>query len=201
MLKKTILISGVVALLTVTASARGHHGEDGYGFSNGFGKNEYQRVTQTAQQTSQQLMELTKEQQDSILFMIEEEKLARDVYSYLYELWGDKIFKNISRSEQKHIDAIDGLLEKYGLESPATLDNRGEFQNQELQELYNNLIEKGKNSLIDALEVGVTIEEKDIADLEEKLDSNLPKDFAKRYQNLLNASYNHLKAFNRQLGR
>ena len=217
MFKKTLLISGVVALLTITASARGYyngddyeyghyghngHSKHGYGHGHGhrYNSNGYRDINNSLV-TSQQVVELTQEQKDDLLFMVEEEKLARDVYLYLYDLWGNSIFNNISNSEQRHMDAIGYLINRYGLKAPVTLNSRGEFQNQELQELYNTLIEKGKTSLIDALEVGVAIEEKDIADLEERLEANPPEDFTTTYQNLLNGSYNHLNAFNRQLGR
>ena len=133
--------------------------------------------------------------------MIEEEKLARDVYLYLYDLWGSNIFSNIAEAEQRHINAVEALLNKYNLNVPSTLDKSGEFENSELQDLYNTLIEKGKLSLIDALEVGVLIEETDISDLEEILNNGVPNDFEITYKALVNGSYNHLNAFNSQLGR
>ncbi len=41
-----------------------------------------------------------------LLYMREEEKLARDVYDYLYEKWNAIIFDNISNSEQIHMDRV-----------------------------------------------------------------------------------------------
>ena len=58
---------------------------------------------------SQQLIDAEIE---GILFMREEEKLARDVYLYLYELHSLRTFLNISRSEQAHMDAIKYLIDK-----------------------------------------------------------------------------------------
>jgi len=195
-MKKTLLVSSIVALLSITASAKGNGGNHG---SHGFGNQNSQMVSSS--QLMEQATELTQEQKDGLLFMVEEEKLARDVYLYLNELWGDSIFEKIAQSEQKHFDAMKSLVESYGLEAPTTLDTKGEFENEELQALYNSLIEKGKQSLVDALEVGVTIEETDITDLENRLNGEIPANIQKSYQNLLRASYNHLKAFNRQLGR
>ena len=61
---------------------------------------------------------LNPEEEDALLFMRAEEKLARDVYLVLAEKWSElAIFTNIAASEQKHMDAVLQLLEKYGLRS------------------------------------------------------------------------------------
>jgi len=197
MFKKTVLISSVVALFTVSAVAKG--GFQGVKYGESMQAPSYS--TQTTQLTAP-TTELTTEQKDELIHMIEEEKLARDVYSYLNELWGDSIFEKVAQAEQKHLDMMNALAQNYGVETPTTIETRGEFSDSEMQDLYNGYIEKGKNSLIDALEVGVTIEEKDISELEGLTeDSQNPQDLTNIYQNLLKGSYNHLKAFNRQLGR
>jgi len=42
---------------------------------------------------------LSIQEKEDLQFLKEEEKLARDVYLYSYDLYGQKIFKNISNSE------------------------------------------------------------------------------------------------------
>lgn len=142
---------------------------------------------------------LTTIQEEDLLFMVEEEKMARDVYEYLYTLWQTDIFANIAKSEQRHMDSVETLLATYGLEAPETLDNRGTFEDGKLQAMYDSLIAKGTISLADALEVGVTIEVTDIEDLELLLEDTLPNDVQNVYANLLSGSYSHLSAFNSQL--
>ena len=51
----------------------------------------------------------------TLTFMREEEKLARDVYLALYDLWSNPVFSMIASSEQKHMDAIKRQLDAYGL--------------------------------------------------------------------------------------
>ncbi len=140
---------------------------------------------------------LTEEEKTALLFMREEEKLARDVYLYLYNFWGQWIFQNIAASEQKHMDSVLYLLGKYGLKDPAL--EQGEFENEGLQSLYDDLITKGESSLIDAFKVGVMIEETDIADLENYLELTDKKDIIQVLTNLLSGSENHLAAFNSHL--
>lgn len=42
---------------------------------------------------------LTEAEQVHLVFMREEEKLARDVYIHLYGIWGSQIFRSIAASE------------------------------------------------------------------------------------------------------
>ena len=85
----------------------------------------------------------TAEEAADMLFMREEEKLARDVYLTLYDAWGLAPFFKISASEQKHMDAMLLLLRKYQLPDPATGNLIGEFTDLELQKLYDKLIVDG----------------------------------------------------------
>jgi hypothetical protein len=136
---------------------------------------------------------------EGLQFMREEEKLARDVYEYLYDLYGTPIFNNISQSEQRHTDAVLGLLVKYGLEDPVGDNDRGVFTNTELQDLYDTLVGMGSQSLEAALNVGVLIEETDIVDILDTLEQVTHSDIQRVYENLLNGSYNHWDAFTSQL--
>ncbi len=137
----------------------------------------------------------------ALLFMREEEKLARDVYQALYDAWGAKVFKNIAVSESRHMESVKALLDAYGLADPVGANAAGVFVNSELQTAYVDLVAKGTQSLIDAYEVGKTIEELDIEDLEALLTISQHADITEVAQNLLNASENHLAAFNRQLAK
>lgn len=138
-------------------------------------------------------------EEESLIYMREEEKLARDVYKYLYDTWNLTIFSNIYKSEQLHMNAIKTLLDRYGIQDLALNNGYGEFANKSIQELYKKLIDKGSRSKQDALEVGVIIEELDIYDLEESLKLAVHKDVKRVYSNLMAASYNHLDAFESSL--
>ena len=142
---------------------------------------------------------LSLQEEESLLFMREEEKLALDVYLYLYDIWGDQIFLNISASEQQHTDAVLGLIEKYNLPDPAAGKAEGEFENLELQGLYDLLTAQGAASLIDALIVGATIEDLDINDLNLQLLFIDNADITLVYESLLKGSRNHLRAFTGRL--
>lgn len=145
--------------------------------------------------------ELSIEERDSLVFMRQEEKLARDVYTYLFGIYPIRIFSNIARSEQKHMNAIKILLDRYNIPDPVEGKGLGEFQDPQFAELYQVLIAEGSPTLIDALNVGVQIEEEDIEDLQNALSVVDNKDITNVYLNLLKASGKHLKAFTNLLSK
>ncbi|ACJ76365.1 hypothetical protein H17ap60334_07163 [Thermosipho africanus H17ap60334] len=139
---------------------------------------------------------------EGIMQMREEEKLARDVYLELYKTWDLPVFYNIAQSEQTHMDAVKTLIEKYNLKDPITdedFENIGVFKNEELQNLFNELLSLGEKSLSDALKVGATIEDLDIFDLEELLKSTDNEDIKFIYNNLMKGSENHMRSFIKNL--
>ena len=138
---------------------------------------------------------VTEEEIADLEYMREEEKLARDVYLSLYDVWGLGIFSKIAESEQTHTDAVRAKMEKYGLTDPVIDDTVGSFVNQDLQVLYDALVEQGSQSEEDALFVGCAIEEIDMIDLQEAIDRAEHRDIARIYQNLMRGSENHLRAF------
>ncbi len=133
--------------------------------------------------------------EDSLAYVREEEKLAHDVYVFLYKKWGVQVFQNIAESEQTHTDTVKSLLATYGLPDPAADLGPGQFTNADLQALYNQLTAQGSQSLAEALKVGAAIEEIDILDLQTRLAGDLPDNIRIAYENLLSGSHNHLSAF------
>ncbi len=154
------------------------------------------KSTATAQTTECRNKEpLTAKEKETLLLMREEEKLARDVYTFLYTKWNLQIFVNIGESEQRHMDAMLQLLTKYDLPDPVGSNSAGKFSNTRLQELYNQLTVQGSTSLAAALKVGATIEDLDIFDLEKALTEINSQDIRTVYENLNRGSRNHLRAF------
>jgi hypothetical protein len=145
--------------------------------------------------------ELNLTELEALTFMAEEEKLARDVYLELGDLWNLRIFENIASAEQQHIDAVQSLLDRYEIDAPETLSTPGVFQDPHLQDLFDSLVEAGSQSPVDALLVGATIEDVDIADLEELLEDIDNSDITMIFDSLITGSENHMRAFIRQLDR
>jgi hypothetical protein len=105
-----------------------------------------------------------------LVFMREEEKLARDVYISLGLRYPDSVvFGKIDDSEQRHTDAVKQALESYGVADPNTNDNTGVFTGAEygayFTEKYAFLLNRAAASELDALYVGAFIEELDMHDI------------------------------------
>ena len=130
-----------------------------------------------------------------LVYMREEEKLARDTYITLYGIWGSRVFSNISRAEQTHMDAMLTMLVAYGIDDPIVSDEVGSFVNPTLAGMYTDLVATGSASLLDALYAGALIEEVDIQDLRVAIEETSQADISAAYASLLAGSENHLRAF------
>lgn len=139
----------------------------------------------------------TTAQKATLQYLVEEEKLARDVYTYLAGTVTTQKFSNIARSEQFHMDQIASLLKTYGIYNPTLTRKAGVFKNTELQKLYNTLTSEGSAGVVQAFGVGIAIEEMDIKDLQVMLTKDMPSDMKIALDGLLYGSQNHLAAFRR----
>lgn len=153
-----------------------------------------------------------------LVFMREEEKLARDVYITLgMQYPQQKTFGNIADSEERHTGSAEDMLAKYGIEDPVTNNNVGVFSGAEFgwyfTEKYTQLVEMGSAGELQALMVGAFIEELDMLDINqcpkvivETIDSiestsdcgkvyTDNADLQRMYTSLLEGSESHLRAY------
>jgi hypothetical protein len=206
---KTLIASALGFILLVAATACGQTSENvpaaqnagaNTGNADTQSGNRYGQAASTGgnQSASMNLIpsgELSEAEVEGLLYMREEEKLARDVYLALYDAWGLPVFSNIAQSEATHMEAVLTLINGYGLDDPAATRSEGEFTNPDLQALYDQLVAQGEQSLADALRVGAAIEEIDILDLADYIAQTDKQDIITVYNNLMNGSQNHLRAF------
>ena len=111
-------------------------------------------------------------EQTHLAFMREEEKLARDVYIKLGDMYPEHpIFGKIDDSEQQHTDAVKAMLQKYGLQDPSTNDNVGVYTGEDygwyFNEKFEELVARASISELEALYVGAFIEELDMIDIQQ----------------------------------
>jgi hypothetical protein len=139
---------------------------------------------------------LSEQEIADITHMRQEEKLARDVYRTLWELYPTNQFKNIPLSEQNHTDAMELILERYSLEDPIVDETIvGTYKDSKFTTLFDELTLQWKKSLTDALIVWATIEDINIAKLWEVIANTDNMDIKAVYTSVLWQSHNHMRAF------
>lgn len=144
---------------------------------------------------------LSEDETHDLLHMHEEEKIARDVYLRLGERWNLAPFQNIPASEQAHMDAIGLLLAHHGLPDQVQGLPTGRFRTAAFQTLHDQLVEAGLASEVEAIRVGLLIEELDIVDLQQARARTRNPAITAVFDNLERGSRNHLRAFYRHLQR
>ncbi|CAA6824850.1 MAG: Unknown protein [uncultured Sulfurovum sp.] len=159
---------------------------------------------------------LSPELKDSITYMYNEEKLAKDIYLNLYKVQPLQQLYNIaSKSEVKHESAVNDLAIKYDLNITLYPDTEepydkksledygsGEYPVVAIQELYDTLYAKGIQSKQDAFEVGCMVEVTDIDDLDKYMlqaTASNASDVYTVFDFLREGSYKHYWAFDKGL--
>ncbi len=188
------LIVGML-MAPLDSDARGR----GRGQGNGMGNSQSEQLSLPAMIAKMPMQDLSSAEKAGLIKMREEEKLARDVYRVLYQKWHHLTFAQIAKSEQQHMDTLKVLLDKYNLVDPIATGKTGVFTDKELQHLFHSLVARGETSVIEALQVGATIEDLDVKDLYDLLEQTDNRDIKIVYQNLAKGSRNHLRAFSYRL--
>ncbi|MCB0549556.1 MAG: DUF2202 domain-containing protein [Phaeodactylibacter sp.] len=144
---------------------------------------------------------LSQDEQKTLIFLAEEEKMAHDFYQAMETKWGAKVFNHIVEAEQRHLSRLAELAAAQSVTLPESLTSgkAGKFKNKDLQQLYDGLITTGNQSLEAALRAGARVEESDIRDLKQALETTGNEELRSTYQYLAEASGNHLRAFNKNL--
>ena len=139
----------------------------------------------------------TTAQKLQLQYLVEEEKLSRDVYQYFAANVTSSKFANIARAEQMHMDEVGRVLKTYNFYNPTTVRAAGVFRDTTLQSLYKSMTAKGSTDIWAAYQVGIEIETLDIADLRTNLENSMPADMKYVLDRLLAGSLSHLSAFSR----
>jgi hypothetical protein len=144
---------------------------------------------------------LSEGEETTLVYMREEEKMARDVYLELHDYWDAPLFDSIAFSEQRHMDSLKTRIEFHGIEDPVKDDSVGSFTDDDIRDMFDKFVAQGEQALYlyDAYKVGAEIEEVDILDLMDAIEEtdNIP--LGQIYSNLLTGARNHFRAFVEQI--
>lgn len=138
-----------------------------------------------------QSSDVIKTWEDQLFFQLEVEKVGRDYYSTMYEKWDLLAFRNLSKSEERHMECIQLLLKEYNLDL-ASLDKKSEFTHEELGSLYADLLNSGNESVNQAIKAGAYLEERNIQNLKLLIKSSEDEETTDALNNLYENSKCHL---------
>lgn len=143
---------------------------------------------------------LSASEAQGLAFMREEEQLAHDVYAYSALRWSQQpVFARIASSELQHVQAVQALLRRHGLPDVMLGLPAGQFATAEFQTLHDELVARSALSLVDALTIGLQIEELDIRDIEAQMLATDNQAIRLVYGSLLRGSRNHLRGLMKAL--
>ncbi|MBR9998553.1 MAG: DUF2202 domain-containing protein [Cyclobacteriaceae bacterium] len=125
-------------------------------------------------------------------YQIELEKVAMDYYDAMYKKWDVLAFRNLSRSEKKHMECVQLLMKEVGNPGLIDLQPVGKFKHMDLQDLYGKVIKLGNESVNKAFIASANLEEKNIKDVEDLLTLSEDEEYQFVLKNLLNSSKCHL---------
>lgn len=190
--RSKIVLGGLAALLwsSLPVPAQGGPGGGGNG-GNGGGPS----TRLASYLASLPLESVSARERADLLHMIQEEKLARDVYRVLAQTWSVPVHANIAQSEQEHMDLVAAMLLRYGIPNPLPNDRVGSYADPLFTQLFVMLTDFGRLSPLHAEITGALIEEIDILDLDVVLIGSDNRDLDTVWQNLLRGSRNHLRSF------
>ena len=152
-------------------------------------------VQKTIDINNLQVESLSADEEADLMVLREEEKVARDAYLKMHEVYEIDIFINIADAEQSYTDAVKIILDKYLIADPVTDDTVGLFTNLGLQAIYDALVTAGSQSLEAAIKVGVEIEELGINGIRIFRERTDKEDILSVYDSLEKGSRNHLRSF------
>lgn len=131
--------------------------------------------------------------QTALLFQIDEERMARELYTAFGAKWGLQPFAMIPTAEARHEAMLRQLASRGGVTAPTAV--AAHFDSAEVQQRYNDLLALGLESADSALRAAAFVEEQDIADLNTLISSTDNPALKEVATALKTASGHHLQAF------
>lgn len=143
-------------------------------------------------------LKLSPAEAKAVVFQLEEERMAHELYVALGAKWGTRQFENIQRAETRHHAQLVALATRAGLSGVSA--QPGRFADPILQQRYDALLAQGLASEREALATGVAVEQQDLADLRSLLQVVENAELRTMVQRLAEASERHLAAFSGERG-
>ncbi|MBK9488308.1 MAG: DUF2202 domain-containing protein [Haliscomenobacter sp.] len=136
-----------------------------------------------------------------ILYLIEQEKVAHDLYRVLDTMWVTDVFNRVSNEELQHMAKLSAVACEFMIDVPAHFNEypEGQFVDGKLRRLYTDLLVAANFSLEEAYRACANLEERKILDLKAALREPNFEIETLTYKALLIGAEDNLKLFIREL--
>jgi hypothetical protein len=154
-------------------------------------------VTQLLSQTAK----VTEDENQDLYFLLANNDLLKDVNATFSEIWKNQVFEHelsdrnrMDMFVRKNMTALGIPVEKTDLGDP-----RGLFEDESLQQLYDNLTATGSQSVVHALQAAGELEERMIIFLEKALSRTENLEVILLYDRLRAVSKTNLRVISEEL--
>lgn len=136
-----------------------------------------------------------------VLYLLEQEKLAHDVYRSLDTMWVTDIFNRVANEEYQHVGKLSAVAAEFMINVPNHFNEypMGQFIDTKLRRLYGELMAAANFSLEDAYRACAALEERKMYDLKVALKEPNFELENLTYKALLLGSEDNFKVFVRAL--
>jgi hypothetical protein len=130
------------------------------------------------------------------LYLVEEEKMIRDVIAFFWQNYDVRVFERITGTEQSHMNMIRTVLSASSVRPPSFPVQAGNYSNSNLKTIYTDMTHD-VTSLHDALLNSAALAEISILDLRDAITdlSGAQPTLSTLYNSLLYASVDNLRSF------
>ncbi|MFB6226179.1 MAG: DUF2202 domain-containing protein [Candidatus Paceibacteria bacterium] len=168
---------------------------------NGATSFDQQKLEQVLERKKEMQKPLGEEVEMDLIYLIEEEKVARDLSYKFSQKYDEKIFTEVYKAENTHLKAVQRFIRNYKLDDPTSKNGVGEFKNPQLQKIYDEKLSSGKENKNKAYQSLLWVLEKNINDININKDSTDKDDILFVYNNLIRSSKNHIRAIDSLLSK
>lgn len=142
---------------------------------------------------------ISAEESKQVIQILEQRKMARDLYYKLYKTWHSDTFKRLSDSEQIYLNSLKKLTTKLNIIDPTIDDTKGVFSSDYITKLYIDFSKIGLSSDYEAFRIAATVQDLMINDINQLLNSSSDKSIIDAMNNTKQGSISHLRACNREI--
>ena len=139
-------------------------------------------------------------QKDGLVYLLETEKMHRDVYNWINTQFPSAIYAELAEGDEEFVKQLTEEVGKYGITNPTLNKIPGEFEDVGVQNQYNEFVRLTNGDLQAMLENARAMEERMISAVQEQQLNLCGNDCLRQiYGNLIQQTTSQLKSLNDEM--